>query len=102
MISFIEPTAQNLIIFGGTGRTNATGLSAANLNDMWRFDFTTSLWTWISGSTNLNVSQSVVTRGVEVPGRNVMGQRSSALFSHKNDSSLVYVFGGRSRSRRFI
>ena len=54
--------AGNLWLFGGY---NWGGAGA--FNDMWRYDVTTNMWTWMKGSSSVNAPGVYGTKGVEDP-----------------------------------
>lgn len=56
--------AGNLWLFGGAGRVSN---QEADLNDLWKYDTTTQLWTWIHGSNTPNVAGNYGTQGVAAP-----------------------------------
>jgi len=47
-------TAGNFWLFGGTGFGQAGGLN--ELNDLWKYDLVSNMWTWESGDLDGNVS----------------------------------------------
>lgn len=52
----------NLWLFGGQGYDAAGNVGP--LNDLWKFDTTSSLWTWEGGSTNVGAAGTYGTAGV--------------------------------------
>jgi hypothetical protein len=86
-------TSGNFWIFGGLGFA-ASG--SGNLNDLWKYDPTTGLWTWVSGSTAANSPGSYGTKGVAAtanmpPGRYAQGGAA-------DPTGNIWVFGGRGSS----
>ena len=61
----------NLLLYGGNG-------DSGYLNDLWRYDVSTELWTWISGSNNVNQAPNHGTQGV-VASSNDPGGRYAGL-----------------------
>ena len=64
----------NLWLFGGYGNDNETG--PGRLNDLWKFNIKSGLWTWVSGNYSINNLGNYGKKGVaaasNVPGgRNV-------------------------------
>ena len=84
----------NLWLFGGSG-TDANG-NQGDLNDLWMFNSSTSLWTWMGGSSTVgsNGGQSGVygTLGTAAPG-NTPGGRTFGL-SWTDKSGHFWLFGG--------
>lgn len=79
----------NLWLFGGAG------YSASNndrLNDLWKFDVTTQLWTWIDGSDSADQRGTYGTQGVASI-NNVPGARDGAA-SWIDASGNLWLFGG--------
>jgi N-acetylneuraminic acid mutarotase len=76
----------NLWLFGGTsGDTSA-------FNDLWKFDPTTLLWTWVSGSSGEGQAGVYGTRGVPA-GSNVPGARIPNA-SWTDTAGNLWLFGG--------
>jgi hypothetical protein len=77
----------NLYVFAGI---SATGY----MNDVWRYDMVTKLWTWIKGSATAYPSKSVgaltVLAASNTPGGHYL---HTCEYSSVDDS--MYVFGGR-------
>ncbi|MHB1939103.1 MAG: Kelch repeat-containing protein [Acidobacteriaceae bacterium] len=85
----------NFWLFGGNGYDAADVLGF--LNDLWMFNPTTKMWTWISGSNSVratNGGQSGVygTQGVAAPA-NVPGGRTSPA-SWIDSNGNFWLFGG--------
>jgi Secretion system C-terminal sorting domain/Galactose oxidase, central domain len=83
----------NFWIFGGLGYDVSTG---GYLNDLWEFNPTTGLWTWMSGSTLANQPGSYGTQGVALtsnvpPGRYI---QSSGV----DPSGSFWIFGGKNQN----
>ena len=87
----------NFWIFGGTTSNTAFNL----LNDLWMFNPTTGLWTWVTGSGTINVSGTYGTKGQAAVG-NTPGSRDSGIGWVGSNNNL-YFFGGTgySSSGRF-
>jgi len=79
-----------LWLFGGGGYVSDG--ESGELNDLWKFDPTTSLWTWVSGSNGLFQPGVYGTKGVAAP-ENVPGARSSAAFCI-DPQGKFWLFGG--------
>jgi len=75
----------NLWLFGGS-------ISGAQKNDLWKFDITTKLWTWIGGSSSVNEFGSYGTQGITNPS-NYPGARSGAS-AWTDNSGIFWLYGG--------
>jgi N-acetylneuraminic acid mutarotase/protein involved in polysaccharide export with SLBB domain len=82
----------NLWLLGGMGYD--AGGTFGNLNDLWEFNPTTKLWTWMGGSSLQSGAQPGVygTLGTAAPG-NMPGGRSSAA-SWTDNQGNFWLFGG--------
>lgn len=78
-------------LFGG-GQLNSNGSYLAVFNDLWSFDPTTGLWTWVSGSNTPNATAVWGTQGVAAAG-NVPGARMGGN-AWLDASGNVWLFGG--------
>jgi hypothetical protein len=89
-MTWIDATG-NLWLFGGAGRvSNQEG----DLNDLWKYDVTTQLWTWIHGSNSLNVAGNYGTQGVAA-GSNEPRSRHEGV-TWVDASGKFWLFGGYS------
>jgi N-acetylneuraminic acid mutarotase len=79
----------NVWVFGG-GPATQIGLSI--YNSLFRFDPSTNLWTWVSGSTTANVYGIYGSEGTPASG-NVPGSRLNAA-SWTDASGNFWLFGG--------
>jgi ELWxxDGT repeat protein len=75
-----------LWLFGGFNSNNAYH------NDLWRFDRTTALWTWVKGSNSTNVVGTYGTQGTAAAG-NTPGARQGGL-TWIDSSGIFWLFGG--------
>jgi N-acetylneuraminic acid mutarotase len=80
----------NLWLFGGFGYDGAAHVG--ELNDLWRCDSHTGLWTWVSGGSAINASGVYGTLGTAAAG-NVPGARYAAS-SWIDSSGNLWLFGG--------
>jgi N-acetylneuraminic acid mutarotase len=80
----------NLWLFGGWGK-DKNGLTG-DLNDLWKFNFTTLQWTWISGDDVVNQTGNYGTIGVAAAG-NKPGGRTAAT-GWMDASGNFWIFGG--------
>lgn len=81
----------NLWLFGGYGYAAAGGQNT--LNDLWRFNTTTSEWTWISGANVLDTWGVYGTQGVP-NAANTPGARGGTEQIWVDSSLNVWIFGG--------
>jgi len=82
----------NLWLFGGSGNDSSGGIGGGNLNDLWRYDPTTNLWTWMSGANINDQNGTYGTLGIVAPG-NVPGSRLGAVTWTDKQGNL-WLFGG--------
>jgi N-acetylneuraminic acid mutarotase len=80
----------NLWLFGGTGI--GSPLAGGGLNDLWMFNPTAKIWTWVSGSSAVNTLGVYGTMGT-ASANNVPGSRSNSL-SWTDGSGNLWLFGG--------
>jgi N-acetylneuraminic acid mutarotase len=81
----------NLWLFGGWGyATNPN--TPGELNDMWKFDTSSSQWTWVSGSNGINVAGTYGSPGVGAT-TNRPGARES-FDSWVDGAGALWIFGG--------
>lgn len=83
-------TSGNFWLFGGRG-LDAAG-SIGILSDLWIYDPTTNLWTWISGSDVVDQAGVHGTKGVPDPA-NSPGARYRAAYC-VDPSGVFWLFGG--------
>ncbi len=88
-VSWAEPNG-TLWIFGGQGF--AEGKVAGLLNDLWKRDPMTGLWTWVSGSNGMNAKANYGAQGLSED-TNQPGARSGAVSWLDQDGTL-WMFGG--------
>jgi N-acetylneuraminic acid mutarotase len=88
-ISWIDSSG-GLWLFGGFG-ADAAG-SHDHLNDLWKFDPTSSQWTWVSGSSAVNQAGTYGTQGTTSLS-NVPGARARAV-SWIDATGKLWLFGG--------
>ena len=81
----------NLWLFGGVGYDSTA--RSANLNDLWRYNPVTNIWTWISGSSLRVQVGTYGTKGVPAAA-NVPGARNRSI-SWTDNSGNLWLFGGR-------
>jgi len=88
-VSWLDSSG-NLWLFGGLGYDSAGNASV--LNDLWKYDLTSSEWTWISGSNIRDQLPNYGTKGTADPS-NVPGARQGAV-SWFDPSGNLWLFGG--------
>lgn len=79
----------NLWLFGGDGFYNRDDL---RFNDLWKFDLTTGLWTWVSGD-NIGFQPGVYGIKGIADASNKPGARTQSV-SWTDDSGNLWLFGG--------
>jgi hypothetical protein len=84
-ISWIDSSG-NLWLFGG-----ALGVGS-HLNDLWKFNPVTGLWTWIGGSVQINQTGVYGTKGIP-DALNVPGARKESI-SWVDGNGNFWLFGG--------
>jgi N-acetylneuraminic acid mutarotase len=85
----------NFWLFGGIG-ADSNG-NQGYLNDLWMFNPTAGTWTWISGSSTVDVNLqgqpgNYGTQGVAAPGNVPPGLLGAAAWVDKSDN--LWLFGG--------
>lgn len=79
-----------LLLFGGFGYNNAS--TSGHLNDLWRFDPGTSLWTWVGGSTSINIPGNYGSQGVSSASNLPGSRRYTATWTDPH--GRCWMFGG--------
>jgi N-acetylneuraminic acid mutarotase len=87
---FWSDASGNLFIFGGNG--HATTVGAGYLADMWTFNITTGIWTWIHGPNAINQPGIYGSLGIPATGNRPGGRLSPA--SWKDAMGNYWLFGG--------
>lgn len=80
----------NLYLFGGRG---FAGSAVDYMNDFWKYSITGNTWTWIHGSSNVNVPGTYGTLGVSAASVTPGGRRAPACW--KDASGNFWLFGGK-------
>jgi N-acetylneuraminic acid mutarotase len=84
--------AGNFWMFGGHGIDSNTQTIVGNLNDVWKFNTTTSQWTWMKGANVMNVNGIYGTVGVtsasDMPGSRQYNTRWTG------SNGTFWLFGG--------
>jgi N-acetylneuraminic acid mutarotase len=84
--------AGNLWLFGGFGNGPAPSPAVGPLNDLWRYNPSTNLWTWMSGSATVGAAGVFGTKGIAAAG-NMPGARDSAI-SWIDNAGNLWLFSG--------
>jgi len=79
-----------LWLFGGVG-FDGTG-SFGNLSDLWKFDTTTDMWTWVAGPNIIDQLGVYGTQGVPDP-NNIPGSRAKST-GCVDEAGNLWLFGG--------
>jgi hypothetical protein len=82
-------TSGNLWLFGGYG--DSTGLPG-QLNDLWKYDVSSGLWTWIKGSSTPDNAGSYGTPGVADPSNNPPSRNGAFHWSYS--AGNFWLFSG--------
>jgi Kelch motif/Galactose oxidase, central domain len=96
LVSWVD-AANNLWLFGGA-YADASG-EVGELNDLWKYNQATGLWTWLSGASTLNSAGSYGTQGAPAPS-NVPGARGYPM-SWTDSAGNFWLFGGTDAAGAF-
>jgi hypothetical protein len=91
-ISWIDSSG-NLWLFGGVVWDSSYG-ATWYLNDLWKYEPSSGLWTWVSGSDIANEGGSYGVKGI-AGANNVPGARNGAI-SWMDSTGNLWLFGGSS------
>lgn len=78
-------------VFGGFGYDSAGTLGL--LNDLWKYNTSTSTWTWVAGSNLANITGSYGSLGVPNGTSNFPGGRETSM-AWVDNSGNFWLFGG--------
>ncbi len=87
-VSWIDKEG-NFWLFGGLGLNETT---SGRLTDLWRFNITSSEWTWMAGSKFINVDGVYGTKG-DPDSANYPGSRYDSV-SWNDTNGNLWLFGG--------
>jgi hypothetical protein len=79
----------NLWLFGGYGNAES---SEGRLNDLWRYNIASGMWTWISGNKTVDVNGTYGEQGVPNSTNNPGGRSGSTSWT--DSSGNLWLFGG--------
>lgn len=77
----------NLWLFGGTSNSGSN-----RNNDMWKYDPTTNMWTWMRGSNTSGSAGSYGTMGVASPTNDPPARATSLTWTDNN--GFLWLYGG--------
>lgn len=80
----------NLWLFGGIGSTT-NKLNVSRLNDLWKYNIASNIWTWVSGDSILDASGVYGVKGIFSPDNKPWCRYASKLWA---DSLNLWLFGG--------
>jgi N-acetylneuraminic acid mutarotase len=79
----------NLWLFSGYGNASS---ALGYLNDIWKFNTSTSQWTWMRGSNLINATSLIGTQSIPSLTNTPGGRHLSSIWSDANDN--IYIQGG--------
>ncbi|HWG77284.1 MAG TPA: kelch repeat-containing protein [Steroidobacteraceae bacterium] len=82
-------------LFGGD-QYGSSGVSAY-FSDLWKYDPTSNLWTWVSGSSSPNAAGSYGTQGTAAP-TNMPGSRAAAM-AWIDTAGNLWMMGGQGKDQ---
>lgn len=89
-VTWVDRATGILWLFGGQ-QINSSGVSEL-FNDLWSYDPTTKLWTWVSGASSPNAAGSYGTEGTAAT-TNVPGSRTAAM-GWVDSAGNLWLMGG--------
>lgn len=81
----------NLWLYGGIGTVSANVIQGV-LGDLWKFDTSTSMWTWVGGVTTANAVASFPPKGTSTASATPGGRYGSVTWTDK--AGEFWLFGG--------
>jgi len=79
----------NLWLFGGYGYAQS---GSSNLNDLWKYNLSTNMWTWVSGDNLLNQAGVYGTRGMPSTANKPGARYVSSTWT--DVTGALWLFGG--------
>ncbi len=90
----VADSSNNLWLFGGRSWDGAW--NEIDMNDLWKYNTTTGLWTWISGDDYTSTRNGIYgTKGVANSSNNPGGRMPAGMWI--DASNNIFVFGGEGR-----
>jgi N-acetylneuraminic acid mutarotase len=89
--NWADSTTNTLWLYGGQGYIEDGALGA--LNDLWKYNMSTNVWTWVSGSKAINQNGIYGTKGVAA-NSNIPGARYYAQ-AWLGENGKLLLFGGQ-------
>ncbi|HTT07149.1 MAG TPA: kelch repeat-containing protein [Steroidobacteraceae bacterium] len=89
-VTWVDKATGILWLFGGE-QADSSGVTAL-FNDLWSYDPTTGLWTWVSGPSSPNAAGTYGTEGTAAT-TNVPGSRAAAM-GWVDSSGNLWMMGG--------
>jgi Galactose oxidase, central domain/Kelch motif len=91
--SFFTALNGNIYLYGGLGLT--TSGTNGYLNDMWRFNPSDLMWTWISGSATINPPASYSPLGTYGTSYTPGARAAGGLAPNSAGTELIFFLGSR-------
>ena len=73
--------------------SSATTTSYGDLSDIFRYNMTSQMWTWVGGQTNINLYGSIGTLGLASTNNKLISVQGHVFFAGENPLRL-YTWGG--------
>lgn len=89
-VSWTDPQG-NLWLFGGYGY-GASATTSGNLSDLWKYDTTSDIWTWMKGPDTINQGGIYGSQGVDGPGYRPGARQRSVSWTDANGK--LWLYGG--------
>ncbi|MEO7309090.1 MAG: kelch repeat-containing protein [Chitinophagaceae bacterium] len=84
--------AGNFWLYGGSGRSASSG---GTLNDIWKYNPATNMWTWMKGDSTINNTASVFgTKGIAADSVRPYSGIPGAWWTDNSGSLWIYSIGG--------
>ena len=87
--------AGNFLMFGGQGSAISNTILSGYHNDLWHYNVSTNMWTWLAGTSNIDMTGIYGAMGVPST-TNVPGARINSYVWY--DGSSFWIFGGNGQS----
>jgi hypothetical protein len=86
----------NLWLFGGAA-ADTISPNYGSKNDLWKYDVTTNLWTWMNGPKSIGGFGAYGTKGVMAI-TNIPGARDEGMTTWKDNAGNLWLYGGTGRA----